>query len=59
MIFLPNAVAIEQIAEDYMELPKQHEKLMLEFDKTRKLIQEATVIIRSEESQLKNNMSWH
>ena len=59
MIFLPNTVAIEQIAEDYMELPKQHEKSMLEFGKTRKLIQEATVIIRSEESQLKNNMSWH
>ena len=54
LIFLLNTVTIEQIVEDYMELQKQHEKLMLEFDKTRKLIQEAAIIIRSEESQLKN-----
>ena len=58
LIFLPNTVTIEQIAEDYMELQKQHEKLMLESDKKRKLVQEAAVIIRSELSQLKNNMSW-
>ena len=47
-------MTIEQIGEDYMELKKQHEKLMLESDKTRILIQEAAVIIRSEVSQLKN-----
>ena len=58
MIFLPNTVTIEQIGEDYMELKKQHEKLMLESDKTRILIQEAAVIIRSEVSQLKNIALW-
>ena len=58
MIFLPNTVTIKQIAEDYMELQKQHEKLTLESDNTRKLVQEAAVIIRNEVSQLKNNMSW-
>ena len=58
LIFLPNTVNIEQTAEDYMELQRQHEKVMLESDKTRKLVQEAAVIIRSEVSQLKNNMSW-
>ena len=31
---------------------------MLESDKTKKLVQESAVIIRSEVSQLKNNMSW-
>ena len=58
MIFLPNTVTVEQIPEDYIELQKQHKKLMLESDKTRKLVQEAAVVIRSEVSQLKNNMSW-
>ena len=58
LIFLPNTVTIEQIAEDYMELKKKHEKLMLESDKTRKLVQGAAAILRSEVSQLKNNMSW-
>ena len=51
-------MTVEQIPEDYMELQKQHKKLMLESDKTRKLVQEAAVVIRSEVSQLKNNMSW-
>ena len=51
-------MAIEQIAEDYMELQEQHEKLILESDKTRKLVQEAAAIIQSEVSQLNNNMSW-
>ena len=41
-----------------MELQKQHKKLMLEFDKKRKLVQESAVIIRSEVPQLKNNMPW-
>ena len=50
-------MTVEQIPEDYMELQKQHKKLMLESDKTRKLVQEAAVVIRSEVSQLKNNMS--
>ena len=45
MIFLPNTVTIEQIAEDYVELQRQHEKLMLESHKTTKLAQEAVVII--------------
>ena len=51
-------MTIEQIGEDYMELKKQHEKLTLESDKTRILIQEAAVIIRSEVSQLKNIVLW-
>ena len=58
LIFLPNTVTIEQIAEDYMELKKQHKELMLESNKTMKLVQKAAVIIRSEVSQLKYNMSW-
>ena len=58
LTFLPNTVTIEQTAEDYMELQKQHETLMLESDKTRKLVQEAAVTIRCEVSQLKNNMTW-
>ena len=37
-------MTIKQIAEDYVEL----KKLMLESDKTRKLVEEATVIIRRE-----------
>ena len=45
LIFLPNTVTIEQIAEDYVELQRQHEKLMLESHKTTKLTQEAVVII--------------
>ena len=45
LIFLPNTVTIEQIAEDYVELQRQHEKLMLESHKTTKLAQEAVVII--------------
>ena len=45
LIFLPNTVTIEQIAEDYVELQRQHEKLMLESLKTTKLAQEAVVII--------------
>ena len=57
LIFLPNTVTIEEIAEDYMELQKQPEKLTLESDKTRKLVQKAAVMIRSEVSQLKNNIS--
>ena len=56
-IFLPNTVTIEQIAENYLELQTQHKKLMLESDKTRELVQEVAVIIRSEVSQLKNNTS--
>ena len=51
LIFLPNTVTVEQMVEDYVELQKQHEKLMLESNKTRKLVQEAAVIIRSEVSQ--------
>ena len=57
LIFLPNTVTIEQIAEDCVELQRQHEKLMLESHKTTKLAQEAVVIIWSKVSQLKNNMS--
>ena len=57
LIFLPNTVTIEEIAEDYMELQKNPEKLTLESDKTRKLVQKAAVMIRSEVSQLKNNIS--
>ena len=45
LIFLPNTVTIEQIAEDCVELQRQHEKLMLESHKTTKLAQEAVVII--------------
>ena len=41
-----------------MELQKQHEKLMLESDEMKKVFQKAVVTIRSEVSQLKNNMSW-
>ena len=51
LIFLPNTVTVEQMVEDCVELEKQHEKLMLESNKTRKLAQEAAVIIRSEVSQ--------
>ena len=38
-------MTIEQIAEDYWKLQKQHEKLMFESGKTRKLVLEAPVII--------------
>ena len=40
-----------------MELQKPPEKLTLESDKTRKLVQKAAVMIRSEVSQLKNHIS--
>ena len=58
LIFLPNTEIREQISEDYMKLQKQHEKQMLESDRTKNLVQEATVTACSEVSQLQNNMSW-
>ena len=45
LIFLLNRVTIEQIAEDYVELQRQQEMLILEFHKTTKLAQEAVVTI--------------
>ena len=45
LIFVPNTGTIEQIAEDYVKLQRQHEMLMLESHKTTKLAQEAVVII--------------
>ena len=56
MIFLPNTVTREQITENYRKIQKQHENLMLESERTKKLVKEAVVIVQSEALQL-NNMS--
>ena len=58
MIFLPYTVSKRQLADDFLELQKQLEKLTCEADKSMKLVQEAAMTIRNEVSNLEFTLSW-
>ena len=59
LVFLPNTVTRVQLANDYIELQKQLEKITSESDKSIKSVEEAAIIVRNEVIQLKqDSLSW-